>query len=161
MCDNSYSDNTFRLGITLAQPPLLQILSNTKAPYNISTPTAYLAQQALSAESIFAMQANVRTLVEQRVVLLDLLKTVDGLGSPIGANDANFVMVPVLAKDGSGAPDSTRAQRVYKTLAEEEGVVVRYRGNEMGCPGCLRVTVGTEAENKVVVDKLRKVLATL
>lgn len=108
-----------------------------------------------------AMQANVRTLIEQRKSLIDLLQTVDDLGSPIGTNDANFIMVPVLTKDGSGTPDSARAQRVYKTLAEEEGVVVRYRGNELGCPGCLRVTVGTEAENKVVLEKMRKVLKAL
>ncbi|VDB92588.1 unnamed protein product [Peniophora sp. CBMAI 1063] len=157
----SFGLAAIRLGITLAQPPLLQILSNTKAPYNISTPTAYLAQQALSPESLSVMRSNVQTLLEQRTALLGLLKTVDGLGPAIGGNDANFIMVPVLAKDGSGTPDSARAQRVYKTLAEEEGVVVRYRGNELGCPGCLRVTVGTEAENNVVVEKMRKVLKAL
>ena len=36
------------MGVALAQPPLIQILSNTKAPYNISTPTAHLAVRALS-----------------------------------------------------------------------------------------------------------------
>ncbi|KAF6757759.1 hypothetical protein DFP72DRAFT_890578 [Ephemerocybe angulata] len=43
--------------------------------------------------------------------------------------------------------DSERAQKVYKYLAEQVGVVVRYRGNELGCEGCLRVTIGTEEEN--------------
>ncbi|KIK06033.1 hypothetical protein K443DRAFT_307498 [Laccaria amethystina LaAM-08-1] len=38
----------------------------------------------------------------------------------IGGNDANCILVPVLTKDGSGKPDSERAQRVYKALAEEK-----------------------------------------
>jgi histidinol-phosphate aminotransferase len=69
-------------------------------------------------------------------------------------------MVPLLAW-GSSVPDSARAQRVYLKLAEEEGVVVRYRGNEVGCSGCLRITVGTEEENVIALGKLKKTLENL
>jgi histidinol-phosphate aminotransferase len=34
----------------------------------------------------------------------------------------------------------------YERLAENRGVVVRFRGKEHGCLGCLRITVGTEEE---------------
>ena len=44
-------------------------------------------------------------------------------------------------------PDSVRAQKVYKKLAEEDGIVVRYRGNEPGYQGCPRITVRTGEEN--------------
>jgi histidinol-phosphate aminotransferase len=47
------------------------------------------------------------------------------------------------------------------TLAEEEGVVVRYRGNELGCQGCLRITVGTEEENAIALQKLKKALENI
>jgi histidinol-phosphate aminotransferase len=106
------------------------------------------------------MRAKVSTLVRGRAELLQKLTSLAplGLGGAIGGNDANFILVPVLAKDGSGKPDSERAQRVYKALAEENGVVVRYRGGEMGCQGCLRITVGTEEENEVVLSKLGEVL---
>ena len=83
-----------------------------------------------------------------------------GLGSSIGGNDANFILVPILEK-GTNKPDSDRAQKVYKALAEENGVVVRYRGNELGCRGCLRITVGTEEENKIMLEKLEEVLKVL
>ncbi|KAI0036236.1 pyridoxal phosphate-dependent transferase [Vararia minispora EC-137] len=151
------------LGILLAQPPLIQVLSNTKAPYNISTPTAYLASRALSEPSTVKWQENVKELLAQRTVLLQSIEALVplGVGGAIGAQHANFLMIPILAKDGSGAPDSTRAHLVYKTLAEEEGVVVRYRGSEPGCPGCLRITVGTADENKIVLEKLKKVLQRL
>ena len=45
-----------RLGIAIAQPPLIQILSNTKAPYNISTPTANLALSALETPALDLMR---------------------------------------------------------------------------------------------------------
>ncbi|KAF8271818.1 histidinol-phosphate aminotransferase [Lactarius quietus] len=155
----SFGLAAIRLGIALAQPPLIQILSNTKAPYNISTPTAHLALRALSPASLRTMNANVERIKVSRAGLLsDLHDMRDlGLGRAIGVQDANFILIPVLAR-GSSVADSGRAQRVYKALAEEEGVVVRYRGSEPGCPGCLRITVGTEEDNKIALEKLKKTL---
>ncbi len=136
---------------------------NTKAPYNISTPTAALALSALSPSAIDLMRQKIATLVKGRGQLLEGLQELRalGLGAPIGGNDANFVVVPVLEKSGSGKPDNTRAQKIYKTLAEQEGVVVRYRGGEPGCAGCLRITVGSEDEIKVVLKKLGELLESL
>ncbi|PFH48081.1 hypothetical protein AMATHDRAFT_81935 [Amanita thiersii Skay4041] len=155
----SFGLAAIRLGIALAQPPLIQILSNTKAPYNISTPTAHLALSALSPCSIAAMKAKAAQLVSSRTQLLESLAELRplGVGGPIGANDANFVMVPILAKQSSD-PDNDRAFKIYKTLAEENGVVVRFRGKEPGCNGCLRITIGSQEENEVVIGRLRKVL---
>jgi histidinol-phosphate aminotransferase len=111
------------------------------------------------------MRTKVSTLVQSHAELLQKFTSLAplGLGGAIGGDDANFILVPVLTKDGSGKPDSERAQRVYKTLAEENGVVVRYRGGEMGCQGCLRITVGTEEENEVVLglSKLGEVLRVI
>ncbi|KAF5351250.1 hypothetical protein D9756_008449 [Leucocoprinus leucothites] len=161
----SFGLAAIRLGIALAQPPLIQILSNTKAPYNISTPTAHLALSALSPQSLAGMQSKVSTLISNRSSLLTKLFsdeiTKKNLGTPIGAGHANFIMVPVLSRDGSGKVDNKRAERVYKTLAEENGLVVRFRGNEVGCEACLRITIGTEEENEVVVRRLGKVFGEI
>jgi len=145
-----------RLGIAIAHPALIHVLNNAKAPYNVSTPTAYLALRALSPESIHLKHNKILMLNASRVRLLQSLSTIPAIGAPIGANEANFVMVPVLDKDGK--KDTDRAQAVYKTLAEEEGVVVRFRGKETGCEACLRITVGTEEENEKVIEKLREIL---
>lgn len=136
---------------------------NTKAPYNISTPTASLALTALSPEAVSLMQEKVSTLTKSREELLRGLAELAplGLGAVIGGNDANFVVVPVLEKNGSGKPDNARAQKIYKTLAEEKGVVVRYRGGELGCAGCLRITVGSEEEIKECLKKFSELLTAL
>ncbi|KAF9004033.1 pyridoxal phosphate-dependent transferase [Cyathus striatus] len=158
----SFGLAAIRLGIAIAQPPLIQVLTNTKAPYNISTPTAHLALSALSPASIATMQSKVATLTASRSALLSSIQSLapSGVGKDIGGNNANFIMVPILKKDGSGE-DNDRAQRVYKALAEENGVVVRFRGNELGCNACLRITIGTEEENTAVLEKLKKVLEEL
>ncbi|KAE9390310.1 histidinol-phosphate aminotransferase [Gymnopus androsaceus JB14] len=158
----SFGLAAIRLGIAIAQPPLIQVLSNTKAPYNISTPTAHLALSALSPSSLANMRSKIETLTASRVALLKSLSGLAhlGLGSSIGSNDANFVMIPVLSKDGT-RPDNVRSQKVYKALAEENGVVVRFRGNELGCEACLRITVGSEEENATVIRELELVLNQL
>ncbi|KAH8116081.1 histidinol-phosphate aminotransferase [Phellopilus nigrolimitatus] len=158
----SFGLAAIRLGIALAQAPLIQVLTNTKAPYNISTPTAALALSALSPPSIARMSTHLSTLTTQRAALLRALSVLAplGLGRALGGHHANFLMVPVLDR-ATGAPDNARSERVYRELAEREGVVVRFRGREHGCAGCLRITVGSEADNAVVVDKLKQVLGRI
>ena len=146
-----------RLGIAIAHPALIHVLNNAKAPYNISTPTAYLALRALSPESIRSKRNKVEMLNTSRLGFLQSLSTIPAIGAPIGASEANFVMVPVLDKNGK--KDNNRALAVHKTLAEEKGIVVRFRGNELGCEACLRITIGTEEENEKVIGKLKEVLA--
>lgn len=145
------------MGIAIAHPALIHVLNNAKAPYNISTPTAHLALRALSHESLRLKRNKVVTLNASRIKLLQSLSTIPAIGAPIGANEANFVLVPVLDKNGKKNTD--RALTVYKTLADEKAVVVRFRGKELGCEACLRITVGTEEENEKLIEKLKEVLA--
>lgn len=158
-CVFRLTDNFYRLGIAIAQPPLIQVLTNTKAPYNISTPTSSLALSALSPSSLSLMRSKISTIIESRTSLISSLAQISnlGLGKPIGSNHANFIMIPVLSSAG-GKPDNDRAKAAYIKMAESKGVVVRYRGSELGCEGCLRITVGTEEENKAVVERLAEVL---
>ncbi|RXK35252.1 histidinol-phosphate transaminase [Tremella mesenterica] len=144
-----------RLGYLIAPPPLIQILTNTKAPYNVSVPTASLALSALSKEGIALMSSSVQTLNKNRSRLIDSLKSIKGIGGIIGGNHSNFIMAQIVS---DGKADNVKAAKVYKEMAEEKGVVVRFRGNELGCEGCLRITVGTEEECQVAVDRLKELL---
>lgn len=150
------------LGVAFAQPPLIQVLTNAKAPYNISTPTAHLALAALAPDAVDAMQAKISTLISSRTYLLQALAPLSplGLGSPIGASDGNFVIVPIL-NSATKVPDNERAQKVYQALAEENQVVVRFRGKEPGCTGCLRMSVGTDKEIAVLLNKFEEVLKAI
>ncbi|KAG2082323.1 pyridoxal phosphate-dependent transferase [Suillus cothurnatus] len=148
----SFGLAAIRLGIALAQPPLIQVLTNTKAPYNISTPSAQLALAALSEEAVQNMRLKCETLVESRRQLQKSLER-----DVIGGNDANFLVVPILNKE-TRLPDNIRANALYTELAENKGVVVRFRGKEAGCDGCLRITVGSAEENGTLLRQLQSAL---
>lgn len=132
-------------------------MNNTKAPYNISVPTAHLASLALSSEGLDKMRTNVRTLLENRKSLEKSLKSLPGIGPILGSGEANFVLVTIL--DGpQGKPDGKRAGMIYKRMAEERGLVVRNRSSDLGCDGCLRITVGTQEENERCIELMRQLL---
>ena len=133
-----------RLGAAFTSPPIAALLNNLKAPYNISSPTSAIASQALLKGGLDVMQGNRESIIVQRNRLLDELPKVGGVGRFRGGNASNFLLVEMLDKVGN--PDNVTALKVYEKLAENRGVVVRFRGKEHGCLGCLRITVGTEAE---------------
>lgn len=145
-----------RIGIAIGHPDVIQILNNTKAPYNISTPSALIAAEALSDEGIETMHKYRQRLIDQRAVMIEKLASIKGTGRILGGNDSNFVLVEIL--DGNSKPCNERAVKVYSMMAESLGVVVRFRGMEFGCDGCLRITVGTEEENETMLDMLKKAL---
>lgn len=151
-----------RLGMALAHPALITVLSNTKAPYNVSSLTADAAKTALSPKALRVMQGKIVSLVQMRTELIAAFSALHplGLGTPLGGNDANFLLIPVLERGSTDNQryDNERSYRVYKRLAEEMGVIVRYRGNEFGCGGCLRITVGTRTENAALLKCIRQVL---
>lgn len=153
----SFGLAAIRLGYLIASPELVQIMTNAKAPYNVSLPTASLALASLSPSGLKVMTENTAALNANRATLIKGLLAIPAIGSVLGGNDANFVLAQVVDKDGK--PDNTRATAVYKEMAESRGVVVRFRGMENGCEACLRITVGTEAECEQALARLSELLA--
>lgn len=146
-----------RLGYLIGSPALVQILNNTKAPYNVSLPTASIALSSVTASGLEVMNKNAQSLNANRDKLIADLKKIPAIGEVLGGNHANFIIAQVLDKPG-GKPDSPRAAAVYKKMAETQGVVVRYRGNEIGCEGVLRITIGTEEECELALQRLTELL---
>ncbi|RKP23934.1 pyridoxal phosphate-dependent transferase [Syncephalis pseudoplumigaleata] len=153
----SFGLAAIRLGVALASPRTIHWLNVIKAPYNIPAPTIALAKQALSPEGIERMRGVVQQLLTERKRLTETLRTLPGVLRVMGHTDANFVLCVIRGR-GTNMPDSLRAARIYQWMADE-GVVVRYRGHEPGCEGCLRITVGTSAETDATIAKLAEALA--
>jgi histidinol-phosphate aminotransferase len=145
-----------RLGVAFASPPVATLLNNLKAPYNVSSPTSVIACQALQKEGLAAMRGNREKILLQRQRLLEELPRITGIGRFRGGTASNFLLVEIL--DESGNPDNTTTLAVYERLAEDRGVVVRFRGKEHGCLGCLRITVGTEEEVTRFLVEIEKVI---
>jgi histidinol-phosphate aminotransferase len=146
-----------RLGAAFAAPPVARLLNSLKAPYNVSSPTSALAGHALRPDGgLPTMRANVARILAQRDRLLAELPRVPGVGRLRGGTASNFLLYEML--DAGGNPDNATALAVYERLAEIKGVVVRFRGKEHGCLGCLRITIGTEDEVTKFLASLRQVL---
>ena len=146
-----------RLGAAFTSPEIAKLLNSLKAPYNISNPTSQLAIQALQPQNLKVMHKHRAQILEQRKRLLTGLPKVPGVGRVLGGQDSNFLLVEMLDKPDGKASNEVALQ-VYERLAETRGVVVRFRGKEVGCLGCLRVTVGTADEVTRLLDELRGVL---
>lgn len=146
---------SYRFGICISTPQISNLLNATKAPYNLPTPTSVLALTALSPASLATMQATVQTLNHQRSLLRIALRGLPRIGKFLDGDNANFVLVQIL--DEQGKVSNNEAMRVYRELAENRGVVVRFRGGEVGCEGCLRITIGTKDECDMLIKELNEI----
>lgn len=145
-----------RLGAAFTSPEIAKLLNSLKAPYNISNPTSQLAIQALQPQNLEVMHQNREKIIQQRDRLLSEMPQISGVGRFRGGKESNFLLVEMC--DAAGRPSNEAALHVYERLAERRGVVVRFRGKELGCLGCLRVTVGTVAEVTRFLKELKSVL---
>jgi histidinol-phosphate aminotransferase len=155
----SFGLAAIRLGITYSSKRLSSILNALKAPYNISTLTSDVAARAVSSEGIKLMRQTVQVLNSERSRLIEELLKIERLYKLIGGESANFILIQVVDKDG--APSSKDAKYIYEKLATAKGVVIRYRGNEMGCAGGLRITVGTKDQNDTLLKQIKEVVKEL
>ena len=129
-----------RIGLAIADPVVISLMSKVKYPYNINVVAQKMALAKLDAD---AKDKAVAEIVGQRFRLeKELAKCPEVKG--IYSSDANFLLVRF------DAPDV-----VYERLLAG-GVIVRNRSKVPGCEGCLRITVGTPAEN----DRLLRLLGT-
>ncbi|KAL7921202.1 histidinol-phosphate aminotransferase [Trichoderma austrokoningii] len=145
-----------RLGVAFAPAPIAALLNSLKAPYNISSPTSALASSAVSAPGLAVMEANRARIIAQRDRIIREIVAIPGVGRLRGGTESNFLLFEML--NARGEPDNAVALVAYEKLAETKGVVVRFRGKEHGCLGCLRVTVGTEEEVTRFLEALKKTL---
>lgn len=128
-----------RIGLAMADPAVIGLMSKVKYPYNINVVAQKMALAKLDAK---AKDNAVAQIVGQRFRLeKELVKCREVKG--VYSSDANFLLVRF------DNPDE-----VYERLLSG-GVIVRNRSRVPGCEGCLRVTVGTPAEN----DRLLRLLA--
>ncbi|KAF9961619.1 histidinol-phosphate transaminase [Modicella reniformis] len=148
-----------RLGVAITTPDIAFYMNSTKAPYNIASTTSRIAQEAFQPKALEILRNHIVVMTKERTRLLEAFKSISGLGRVLGTNDANFILVEVLNKEGK--PCNERAFNIYQDMAKRQGLVVRFRGKEIGCEGCLRITIGTPEENDVVLKRLTEQLSRL
>lgn len=126
-----------RVGMAYASPEIIDVLNKVRFPYNISLPDSQLAMEALNRYAEYKL--SVALALDNRSWLQSMLADMPKVEF-IYPSSANFLLVKT--SDGD---------TLYRYL-RDRGVVVRNRGSEPGCAGCLRVTVGTKEENQRLLE---------
>ncbi len=126
-----------RVGIAYASQKIIELMDKTKPPYNVSALNQMAALEALSKPRQFEQRLAV--ILRQRILLKEELMKLP-IVRKIYPSHANFLLVEV---DG--------ANNVYRYLVEEK-VIVRNRHSVV--PNCIRITVGTPEENRMLLQAL-------
>jgi histidinol-phosphate aminotransferase len=130
-----------RCGMAFASEAVIGYFNRVKYPYNLNL----LTQQFVSERLDDALQTQewVAYLLARRADLVAELTAIPWIRQ-VHPSSANFLLVEV--------PD---ADALYKKLVSR-GIIVRNRNNLSLCAGCLRITVGTEAENTALIKALNE-----
>lgn len=137
----AWANAAIRLGIAYASTEIIGIYNKVKYPYNVSLLTQRQALKTLSESDKVELVA--REITEARDRLAQQLVNIDCV-TAIYPSDANFLLVQVTDADG-----------IYRYLCEN-GVVVRNRSRVSLCDKCLRITVGNDTENDLLIEYLNQ-----
>ncbi len=128
-----------RLGMAFASEEIIEVFNKIKPPYNINQVTQELALAAL--ERVDQVNDWIKTTVAEREKLSKNLRSFEFV-THVYPSDANFILVK-----------TSDPRALYEYLVGES-IIVRDRSKVELCAGCLRLTVGTPAENTLLLAAL-------
>jgi histidinol-phosphate aminotransferase len=129
-----------RLGMLFADPQLVGFLSRVKYPYNVNSLTIEAALGGL--KNTEQSSSWIREILEERSRLALELESLPFV-QVVYPSDANFLLVKV--EDPSA---------IYVYLMSKS-IIVRDRSTVPLCEGCLRITIGTREENRILLNALK------
>ena len=130
-----------RLGICYGSTEVISVLNKIKPPYNVNELSQKCALERLTNSDIISTE--IASIVKQRADLLEVLLHVNFV-EKIYPTEANFILVKV-----------DDANKRYAELIAK-GIVIRNRTTQPLCDNCLRLTVGTELENRKLMAVLKQ-----
>ena len=131
------------LGYLMGPQALIEQLDKVRPPYNVSVLNCECALFALEHEAVFAAQA--LAIREQRAMLFEALADFPGVRAY--PSEANMILLRV--------PD---AQRSFNGLRQRKVLVKNVSSLHPLLANCLRLTVGTADENRLMLAALQESL---
>jgi len=130
-----------RLGTAFASAPIIEVMDRVKPPYNINQATQEIATKAL--DEIGQVNDMIKIIVDMRDALAEVFLSMPTV-EKVYPSDANFILVKI-----------KEARTIYEFLLTK-GIVLRDRSNVALCENCLRITIGTEQENTLLIDAMQE-----
>ena len=131
-----------RCGAVMGPVEVIRILNAIQAPYAMATPVVECVEDALQSAVLDEARGRIAEVVAERERIMATMSSF-GFVDTVWPSAANFFLVRVA--------DSDTVLRV----ARDSGILLRDFGSSL--PGCVRITVGSRAEN----DRLLAVLADI
>ena len=128
-----------RLGICYGSSEVISVLNKIKPPYNVNELSQKRALDRL--DNTEKIKSEINSIIAQREELLNVLLKVNFV-EKIYPTEANFILIKV-----------DDANKRYSELINK-GIVIRNRTTQPLCDNCLRFTIGTEVENKKLINEL-------
>lgn len=129
-----------RLGMCFADNRVISVMNKIKYPYNVNQLTLAIALDALLLNQQKKDKWIEEVLLERKRISKELARFPDVLH--IFPSDANFLLVRF-----------KNPRSLYEYLKAKK-IIVRDRSNASLCEGCLRITVGTQEENDILLKAM-------
>jgi histidinol-phosphate aminotransferase len=136
-----------RLGYVAGRPEWIGAFDKARSPFNVNVVTEAIAIKLLENKKVLDAQA-ARVLAE-RERLRPELERLPGL--KVYPSAANFFLVRVAGGKGAGT-------KVFDGLKAQGVLVKDFSGGLPALDNCLRLTVGTPDENRILLTALREAL---
>lgn len=130
-----------RLGMAFASEEIIGLFNKVKYPYNVNKLTQDKAKEILSNQTL--LQRHISLILEEREHLMQSVSILP-ICNKVYPTDANFFLAKM-----------TDAVGIYRYLVQK-GIIVRNRNHISLCGNCLRITIGTKAENVKLLAALRQ-----
>jgi len=137
----AWASASVRLGMAFASKDIISLFNKVKYPYNVNLLTQQYAQQLLADTQL--LQQSVELVGAERGRLMNHFAALPCC-QEVFPTDANFFLARV-----------SDAVSIYTYLVEQ-GIIVRNRHKVQLCGNCLRITVGTRAENDELTEALKQ-----
>lgn len=129
-----------RIGMAFASKDIIDIFNKIKPPYNINSASQSAALKAL--DEVDEINKMIKIIVAEREVLREALNKLSFV-SKVFPSEANFLLVKLQDPN-----------KIYNFLISNN-IIVRNRSAIKLCEGCLRITIGTKEENKLLIESLQ------
>ena len=132
-----------RVGYGIYPSTLVDEINKVRLPYNSNSISQIAATELINNFDI--VQKQIDSIKKERIRLLDKLSEIESITA--FPSNANFILFQT----------SKHGESIFRNLMEND-ILVRNLGAHPRLKNCMRVTIGTKAENDQFLDRLAKAI---
>lgn len=140
----AFSLAALRVGYVLGGSDVIRELMKVRQPYSVNAFSQWAAQVVYRERMIF--ETTIQDIIRGRDLLMEGLSNIEGV--EVFPSEANYVMLRV-----------DNASSIWRDLLYSHSIYIRDLSRGEGLENCLRVTVGTDEENRSFLKAIDTVVA--